>query len=577
MNLRSNTGLRRWGTRFVLGTALLSTIAGAVAIRSLMARPGEGALRFVPADAVFVSTIDLSPSAAQTLAFKRIDDALARNGLDKLVDSSIIEIFEGNNPVAKEIGQYVKRNMAVALLPNTGAKGNQDVQGVAFLALSDPDAVAKLLASKGAVRYFKGTKYYVLPHGKSPMMVVDDVLAVSQQPEGMWRVRQIRDGVAQPITKVDAFVAARSHVADDANAMLFVSPAFAQSVGAKEFSDYSTDWMSMGLAIRDGGIGMSFAGTVNTKKYPEFATVGRSAPIRADLYDVLPAGAYAVMAYSQPANYFEAFEGAMGRQKDGKKMIVDMEKGTKDAIGLDLKKDIVTAMRGNFVLAAYPTQEKPAGGVDVLLVMDDSNGADPAAAVERLQAHVEKQMEKEGEEIDLYQARPIEGGKAFRLSEEVESEFREGFTEEMSGDVVRKDLLMSKKTLAWAIVGKAVFASSNQDLLDRALTAYRSKSGSLRGDAKYAEVEREVVDGSQQMAMFSLSRIAEGVRHTMNTKKMDKKDAKMFDDILSAFESLGQPFTTKGKIQPDGRMAGGAFIPLDYGRVIDFIGEARKK
>src|SRR4051812_36628031 len=89
--LRRNAGV--WLRRGLTGVVLCGSLAAALAFRSFFARPGEGALRYIPKDATIFGTMDLSPSPAQSLVFKKIDDALSRNGLADKIQGSLVDLL----------------------------------------------------------------------------------------------------------------------------------------------------------------------------------------------------------------------------------------------------------------------------------------------------------------------------------------------------------------------------------------------------------------------------------------------------------------------------------------------------
>lgn len=563
---------RRWATRLALGTTAVATLAGAYAFRTLTARPGEDALRLVPADAVVVATLDLSPSASQVIAFKKIDDALARNGLNGFMESSLIDMFEPSAKGREALRPLVLRNGAVAILPVTSGKFG-DGKPVAMLAVTSGADAQKALETQGEARYHKGLKYYKLRNGSQLYMVVDDLLIIAQEPTALFAVKQVRDG-APNITSIASFTGARSAVAQDANIMVFMSPKLLAEA-PKAAEGLMSDWMTVGLAIRDGGIGISFAGAADTTKEPALATLGQTAPVRNDLFKVLPSGMYGSIVYSQPSKAIEAMEKGMSKDEDMKKGIREMEEGMRKEAGLDLRKDVIPAFHGTTILAAYPNADE-VSGVDALLVIDDLNGGDPANALERLTHWAEEQMEKEGGDQEMYTRTEKDGVTWFRIADKIETEIRESMGEGMDNGPAKNYALMGEKTIAWAIVGKAVLASTNQNLLERAVASYRTNENSMVADPKFAGVEAKVIDGSQQVGMFSLSRIAEGIKNTIDESKMDKEGAKTFRSILSAFANLDEPFTTKMRIQTNGRFAGGTFIPLDYDKVLDLAGETKK-
>lgn len=570
--LTSAPRARRWGTRIALGTAAFASLAGVYAFRTLAARPGEDALRLVPANAVVVATLDLSPSASQVIAFKRIDDALARNGLNGVMESSLIDMFEPSAKGRESLRPLVLRNGAVAILPTESGKFG-DGKPVAMLAVSSGAEAQKALETQGEARYYKGVKYYKLRNGSQIYMVVDDLLIVAQEPTALYAVKQTQNG-APNITSIASFTGSRANVAQDANIMLFLSPKLLTEA-PKAAEGIMADWMTVGLAIRDGGIGVSFAGATDPAKEPAFATLGQTAPVRTDLFRVLPAGMYGSMIYSQPSKAIEAMEKGMSKDADMKKGIKEMEDGMRKEAGLDLRKDVLPAFHGTTILAAYPNTDE-VSGVDALLVIDDQNGGDPANALDRLTHWMEEQMEKEGGDQELYTRTEKDGVTWFRVADHVQDEIREGFGEGMEHGPIKAKALIGEKTIAWAVVGKAVLASTNQRLLERAVASYRSNENALAGDPKFAGVEANVIDGSQQIGMFSLSRIAEGVKNTVDQTKLDKEGAKTFRSIVGVFENLDEPFMTKMRMQPNGRFAGGTFIPLDYDKVLNLAGDAKK-
>jgi len=140
-----------------------------------------------------------------------------------------------------------------------------------------------------------------------------------------------------------------------------------------------------------------------------------------------------------------------------------------------------------------------------------------------------------------------------------------------------KPALVGNKTVVFATIGKVVFASTSQTLLDWAINSYNAKSGNLAADVKFAPYEKDLLDGSQSIIALSLARIAEGVKNTVHPTNMKEDDSKLFNSILDAFSTLKEPFSIKTKALPNGIGAGGVFIPLDYDKMIDMVGTQMKK
>jgi hypothetical protein len=576
-NLSSSTRRRRRiALGIVLGTAVIGSLAGAIALREVFARPGEAALRLVPADSIVVASIDLSPSPSQALAFKHIDDSLSRNGMAKYLETSLLEVID-QSKTTEELKPLTLRNGAICVTPLSDKPNDQAVVG--FLALTDGPKAGQILQKAGSPLFYKGMRYYKLGKGSTLIMVVDDLLVITDKPQTLLKVKAVQTGEAKSITSLPEFVAARRQVSDDANVMCYLSPNLGRAImGEKaEGKVPMPEWAAVGLAIRDGGIGVSFAGKMDITKNDYYKEMASIPSVRTDLFDVLPTGSYGMVAVSDPSAYFTNAETAMKNDKDFAKAVADGEDGIQKGTGLSAKQDLIPALKGDAVAALYPSQTGQAAGVDVLVVVDDSNAANPSDAVDRFKTFMEQQRAKEGDAPSLLvEDKTSAGTREYRINDHLQSDMRESFGKGMDPATFKKDLLVAKKTIAYTVVGKAILAATSQDLLDRAVASYESKTNGMTGDSKFSTSEKELLD-SHSFATFSLSRIAEGIKNTIETTKMKDKDRKLFSSILGAFESLNDPFYIKGKMSPDGQASCGVFIPLDYDKIVDLIGGQVKK
>ena len=559
-----------------LGATAIVAVTGAFALRTLMARPGEAALRFVPADSVLVASIDLVPSATQALAFKQIDDALSRNGMDHLFEKSVLELAD-QSKTTQDLRPLILRSGAICLTGNAGSKpGGQS--GLAFVAVTDGRQANQILQKDAYPKFYKGLKYYKTGKSSMLLMVVDDLLVLTDKPEQFEKVKEIQDGSAKSITTVPEFVAAKQNIADDANIMVYVSPKLAdQLMGDSAKKVNLPSWAAFGLAIRDGGIGLSCTSKMDLATNPVYKSLSAVAGVRNDLFQIMPTGSYGMIAVSNPASYFDVAKASLTDEKAAQKQLADMEDGVQKSLGLSIQKDLLPALKGDAIAAVYPSQTRDAAGMDVLLVVDDTNGADPAEAVDRFQAFAEQQTAKEGDAPKLFDEKPIPGGREFRINDKMQADMRKSLGDSVGNGVNRKDALVGNKTVVFAMVGKTVIASTSQELLDRTLASYQSKTGGLVGDAKFAPYEKTLLDGSQTMMAFSLSRIAEGVKNTVGTSSMNGDSKKMFESAISVFESLKDPLFIKGKVSPDGTSSGGVFIPMDYDKMINLVGDQKNK
>lgn len=574
------TNRRRVVGRVVLGIGVAGALATVFAFRSFFARPGEGALRLIPKSAIMFGTADLSPSPSQTLVFKKIDDALARNGLDKKIDGALTDIV-AHGPVGDELRPYSKRAAAFAMLaPEAGGEVKPDDSFVAYFSLTDGGKVAKILADKGRKLFWRGTQYYQLDRDGVPgMMVIGDTLVVGSG-KVLNQVEMVSEGKASSIEDRADFVAERQKLDADCNVMVFVAPEafelFAKDA-PKETKEMmaANKWMAMGIAVREGGISLSFNGNYDEGKAKWLSSMSSIAPLRSDLMAVLPKGAYSVTALSQPSKYFESFEMAMAQEPEGKKAVREMESSLAKEANLSLRQDVLPAFQGNAILAIYPSESaEKVAGVDVLLVVDDKNGAKAGALAERLREFAERQIEKEGHDKP-FEVSTSGDVKKYRLVGDAERELQDGFDKSFEGDDAPFDkaAMTKDKTITWAIVGETVVASSSAKLLDRAIAGLSSHENGLATDPRWTSAQKTLLSGSQVLTTFSIARIAEGVENTVRTEKMDQEGAKTFKDVIDALKTLTEPFSVQSKMS-GGEMNTHLFIPMDYDKLLDLLGRA---
>jgi hypothetical protein len=572
MNVAHGSRFRRTAGRLAIGLTLFASIAVAYAFKSIFARPGEAALQFIPADSYFAGSIDLNPSPAQALAFKHIDDAMDRNGMNRYLETSVLDIF-GDGPGIDALKPLVQRNGAFAGVHDAT---KDEMVGLALLSVTDGKEALRVLAANGKPAYFRGTKYYNLKGVHACMMVMDDFLVIGEKPIALHMARQVKEGTAPALAMTPEFAEARQHLASDANVLAFVNPKLLGSSGLEALKNAKASWLGAGVAIRDGGIGLSVWNELDPATVKGFAALSKTQGIRSDLFQVMPSGAYGMFALSQPTNIFEQFEQGISEQKDGQNTLDGMDKSAREDLGMDLK-TLKEAFQGDSVVAAYPAPGSDSAGVDLLAIVDDQNGATPGAALAKFQSFVESQTNKEGNSEPLWVSADTDGITQYRLADKVQDDMRKGIGDGMDPQMVKKDVLIDKKTLTWANVGNVVLASTSPELLNRAISTYRSKAAGLATDASFIKSDSEVMDGSQILAVFNLARIAAGVRNTVSTAKMDPQGADAFNSVTEAFEKMTDPFYLKAKIGSDGQMNVGAFIPLDYDKLFEFVGKQMKK
>src|SRR5476649_150128 len=148
---------RRLALGLAVVTVVIVSLAGAIALREVFARPGEAALRYVPADSIVVASIDLTPSPSQALAFKHIDDSLGRNGMGKYLETSFLDLLDKSN-ATEGLKPLVLRNGALCVTPSGSKPSDQSVIG--FLAVTDGPQANQILQKSSTPQFFKGMKFF---------------------------------------------------------------------------------------------------------------------------------------------------------------------------------------------------------------------------------------------------------------------------------------------------------------------------------------------------------------------------------------------------------------------------------
>ncbi len=137
---------RRLVAGIVLSAVVFLGVGGAYTLHQALDRPGEGALRYAPADSLIAVSFDLVPSPAQALAFKHIDDSLGRNDMAGFLEKSVLDIVE-HGPMADSLRPLVKWSGAFCLAPVEGQQPNSSAgtSPIIFIALTDGKKAAEIL------------------------------------------------------------------------------------------------------------------------------------------------------------------------------------------------------------------------------------------------------------------------------------------------------------------------------------------------------------------------------------------------------------------------------------------------
>jgi len=544
----SRSPRRRAGARLLIGSLVVASLAGAYAVRSAFDRPGEDALRLLPSSAFLVGTLDLVPAPNQVLTFKNIEDGLTRNGMGDFTTKSVVDIFDQSS-FAEAVRPYIQRSVAFAAV--AGEDGSS--KNVILVVLKDVDKVAEALKRYGKPAFYKGTSYFTLSQGKVAAAVIDGRLAISQDAVLLHEVRLVAEGRTEPVTAKADLMAAREQVAPDANLKVFFVPYGARTTTQK---DVGHSWAAMGATIRENGLDVTGAGLADPAVTKGEGINFDLKPMRESLLSSLPSGAYAVTATGDP---WSMVNGKVKEKGD------EIKKPLNETLGLDPDTDLAAAFGGNTVLAAYPTGAGKTEGLSLLALIDDSNGANPDAVVRKLQEHFQSEAQKDPSSPPLFVRKDRNGVETYRLGDEMEGDLHKESDKALGHTAIGKPIV-DEMTFTWALVNHTVIAATSEALLDRAVKTYRDRNDDLAHDPAFAPVTPIVFDGSQNIAIFNIARIVEGIRATM-----DPKDREANGRYLDAFAGIDTPLYLKGRFQSGGRFDGRTFIPLDYGKVLDLL------
>ncbi len=537
----------------LLALAAVGATTGFVAHR-LLDRPGESAFALIPANALGVGSLDLVPAPDQVLAFKHIEETIsAATGKPVDLDSALASMVD--DPKLKPLAAQVGRSVAAAWLPAPGKAKAEEGDAVVFVALKDAAAFEKALVANGKPAAVAGTKAYKIgPKGDSGVyvMVVGDYAVGSDK---IWPLEAVQGVIhgAPAITSVPAFQAARAQALPSSNFLVMVNPA-----ALKDANWQGTDWMVSSMAIREAGMEFAFSAQSDD---PQFAKAGLLKPLGTAFLDAMPRGAYGFFAMAQPGTAVAM----AGKELD------EPAKGLKDAMALDLRSEVLPALAGNVAVAFYPSLG-PDAGIDMLVTVDDANGADPASLARKLEAAIGKEADKDKSMKGTWKvSTTTDGTEVSRLGDEPTAEMQKAARE--SERSFFRPLTISKgKTVAWATVGNSVVLATSQDLLNRAIFARRNPSAAvgLSGDNALGANPASAADGQFAMAI-GMKRLAEGIRNTVDPSHMSPETAGWYRKALGLFDATTEPLAIRANVAPGGRYHAYTSIPLDWAKLPGFF------
>ncbi len=539
---------RRVFSYAVLALAATAT-AGGIALNHLLDRPGETAMDLIPSNAMAVVAVDLVPAPDQILAFKSIDDMIAsskepaaKTAKDALLGSAIGEL--AHEPGLEPVTRQLDRSIAAALLPKREKGGEQEGEGVVLMPVKDPAAIATFLRSKCTPETVEGVSlvsFKTKDKGEFHFSLQGSVLIGSNTAWAVADVVKVSTGQAKSIVRDDAFATARGKALPSANLLVFASPKMVKG----------EDWLVGSMTIRDTGIEIGASGQTDDAQVMKAGTM---APLGPELLSALPRGAYGFFGFAQPGPTV-ALAGDM---------LDEPTKDMKKEMELDLKTDVLPALGGNVAVGFYPSFG-PDAGIDLLVSIDDANGADPATLAGKLEKILDDKIQDNGKpqqwKVDFT---TTDGTVTHHLSDEPEKAMRDGLTG-AEKSFFRPLTVSRGKTIAWATVGHSVLLATSQSLLERAVQQ-RTKpvaALSLATDSAMGAKPTQAADGQFALAI-SMKRLVEGIRNTVDPSHMSAENARIYRKTLSLYDNTTEPLAIRARMGGDGRYSGYISIPFDW-------------
>ncbi len=566
----------RLGFAFIL----LLIVTGTIAYKILTNRPGEQAIHLIPANALMVMTVDLTPSAAQIPVFNRIQKAIQNQGLEKQFEGALNSAGQ-DSEIARAVKPHVTNSLAFAMLPKPGASA-ENADPVIFFSLKDTDEVAKILAQRGTRAAVNGLTYYRLKNDNTSAAIIAEYLVMAQAPSALAQIARMHsDAGLRSVAELREYQWARGALPEDANFMFFLSPSAlaeldkeSKAFGVNPFR--TTKWFGISATVRDQGIMFDYRWPYDSNAMPGLKHMAQIPPVDDSIYKRLPSGAYGVTLLSQPSRYWDFIRDAVsidpGARQEFTKGMAEFEKET----GISVDRDIMPGLNGSFWLAVYPD---PNTEVGVVAVFDDANGADPAALADKVRAYVAGDSVKKPAEIVRFL--PLQRGNATYwhlddASKKALNEGLQGAASSVNPGGPPPEVQQPKKpeaTVVYAQVGKAVLIASSQDLLDKAVAAYGGGGLTLADDPAFQGMRSKVAPGSQTVFMVNLAmimqRVGPALEKEMKGSGVDPQDiVRLFGDVNTGLVASGK---YDGAIQ-----TGNFFLPLEYESAINLIGAAAK-
>lgn len=554
-----------------LALALFLAVGGA-AYKIFFQRTGEQAIQLIPSNAYLVVTLDTAPSPSQIGLWQRIQGALDREGVKKQIGNVVHSLPDRAWP---EFEEGIDKSIAVAVIDPKccDVKGNGGT--VVFLSIKDEAKVTDVLKRELQPVVVQRMNGYRTKDGSFFVALIGGYVVGATEPTLLQLVKLVDEGKLNSVAQLPEYQQARKALPEDANLMLFVSPSgldLIQDEGKKHGAKpmRGIPWMALSATLRDDGIAIDYKAPVNPRSNPEYGEFAAAPELPAEGFRRLPEGPYGMMAISQPSRFWKLVDGAVKEDPRGRKELEDGLAQFEKETGISVPRDILPALNGSLWLAVYPTGTAGKSSIDGLLVIDDSNGANPAPLAEKLRAYASRELKDQYGRHAQFLETDRNGVQQWTLDPSFfptkPSKYRR--PGQGKGPTINFEYggVPDGKSFFQAQIGNSILISSSQEMLDRAVRAFKGEGLSLDTDAAYTKMRGRLPAGAQEALFVSIPAILERFRPQIE-KALDKTDGISVDDIVKVCGALDNGLAAGGHYDGASEM-GVFFIPLDYERVI---------
>ena len=427
--MNSSRHSNRGGARtYMFVAALLVVGTGILAYKFVFHRAGEAAISLIPADSLVVATADLGPSPGQVDLFAHIAKSIIDEKADDPLESAASRSTNGA-AYLKAIRPYLGMSYAFGCWKKPGAIKDDDVNYVGLAAVRSTSDVEAASAQHGVLEQSNGLSYYRISGEKMCVTTIRQYLVVSDDPAALLRIKGVANGDSASVASQRDYLAARAKLPSDANLMVFVNMNAASAATRAHLNILNSDaatvkgWFAGGATLRNNGLEIVWNGPVDQSN-PLSRLVTSIKPIDTSLYSRLPAGAFGFFALAQPGAYYAAKNTNLGLTADQKRQFQTGIDSFERETGLNVERDIVTGLTGNVSLAIYPSNSASTEIPDGLILLDDSNGSDPATMVEKIKGAIANECRKNHSAVPVYRSEQRDGATIWTLDDETEKALR---------------------------------------------------------------------------------------------------------------------------------------------------------